>query len=68
MPAEAIASLHFYLKNDTVGAVKAFAIAKQKLDPRLEGTWKKYDALLAGRKPENLMPVSPDDWLAILLR
>ena len=39
-----------------------------KLDPFSEGQWRKLEAALDGRKPQGLLPASPDDWLAVLLR
>ncbi|MBI2684983.1 MAG: hypothetical protein HYX27_01610 [Acidobacteria bacterium] len=68
VPPEAMAALHLYLRGDMAGATKSFAAAREKLDPRTEGQWRKFEALLRGQKADRLMPVSPDDWLAVLLR
>jgi Skp family chaperone for outer membrane proteins len=45
-----------------------YAAAKKKIDPFAEGQWRKFEAELNGSKPAGLLPASPDDWLAVLLR
>jgi len=67
-PAEAIAALHHFLKGNNGAAQQAYAIAKPKIDPFSEGQWRKFEAVINGRKPQGLLPASPDDWLAVLLR
>jgi hypothetical protein len=67
-PAEAITALENYLRGRNKAASEAYAIAKTKIDPFAEGQWRNLEAALEGRKPQGLMPASPDDWLAVLLR
>jgi len=67
-PAEAIAALHHYLRGNNKAALDSYAIAKAKIDPFAEGQWRKLEAALNGRKAQGLLPASPDDWLAVLLR
>lgn len=67
-PPEAIRALQLYLKDDKTGAARALEVARPAMDPSTEGYWLKLEAVLAGKKPEGLLPPSPDDWLAILLR
>jgi len=67
-PAEAIAALHHFLKGNNGAAQQAYAIAKPKIDPFSEGQMRKFEAAINGRKPQGLLPASPDDWLAVLLR
>jgi hypothetical protein len=67
-PAEAIAALHHYLRGRNKAAIDLYAVAKTKMDPFAEGQWRKFEASLNGRKPTGLLPASPDDWLAVLLR
>jgi hypothetical protein len=67
-PPEAVAALRFYVQGQNDAAGKSLALAKQKLNPLAEGQWRKLEATLAGKKAEGLLPPSPDDWLAVLLR
>jgi hypothetical protein len=66
-PPEAIAALHQYLRGNKKAAQESFAFAKPKLDPFTEGQWRKFEAAINGKKPQGLLPASPDDWLAVLL-
>jgi len=69
VPAEALRALHRYLRGDVSGAKEAMAAAREKLDPLTEGQWRKLDALIAGRAVNTgVLPASPDDWLAVVLR
>ena len=67
-PNEAVSALHHFITGDKKAASEALAIAKKQLDPLSEGHWRKLEATLEGRKPVGLLPPSPDDWLAVLLR
>ncbi len=68
VPPEAIAALRHFLRGEMQAARTSFAVAQPKLDPFSEGQWRKFEALLHGRKPQGLLPASPDDWLPVLLR
>ena len=68
VPPEAIAALRHFLRGENQAALASYAKAKPKIDPFSEGHWRKFEAVLNGRKPQGLLPASPDDWLAVLLR
>lgn len=67
-PMEATQALYLYLKGDKPGASKALTSALAKMEPGGEGQWRKLDAELRGERPLGLLPPSPDEWLAVLLR
>ena len=67
-PEEAVAALRQHIRGANPAARKSWAIAKSKIDPFNEGQWRKFDAILNGQKPQGLLPASPDEWLAVLLR
>jgi hypothetical protein len=67
-PPEAVAALRFSVMGDTRAALEALEQAKPRLDPLADGQWRKLEAILAGKKPDGVLPPSPDDWLAVLLR
>ena len=67
-PPEAVAALRFYVRGDNDAASKALAVAKTKMHPLADGQWRKMEAKLAGKEAEGLLPPSPDEWLAVLLR
>lgn len=68
LPAEALTALHRYLHGDNKEAQRLLDAARLKMDPLGEGQWRKLAAILAGGKEERLLPPSPEDWLAFLLR
>jgi tetratricopeptide (TPR) repeat protein len=65
---DSLSALHFYLKGDRTRALPLLAKARSTFHPYTEGSWPKLDAVLRNGKPERLLPSSPDDWVAFLLR
>jgi tetratricopeptide (TPR) repeat protein len=68
VPPEALTALNRYVHGDNKGAKRSLDLARTKMDPIAEGQWRKLDAILSGGKDTQLLPPSPDDWLAFLLR
>ena len=67
-PPEAVTALRLYLRGDNRAALTSLRAAREKMNPLVEGQWRKLDAVLQGQQPQGLLPPSPDDWLAVLLR
>lgn len=68
LPADGISALRYFIRGDRDAAKTTLAKARQNMDPLTEGQWRKLAAILDGKKPEGLLPPSPEDWLAVLLR
>ncbi len=67
-PPEAVTALRLYFRGNKGAALTSLRAAREKMNPLVEGQWRKLDAVLQGQQPQGLLPPSPDDWLAILLR
>lgn len=68
VPAPLLLALHAYAHGDNKKAAELYNAGIQQVHPFQTASWPLLEAKLKGAKPTGVLPISPDDWVAVLLR